>query len=63
MTAAYKVKHAIHITITETILQRTSHIALVPNTTGCEMQVVSNYSGIEHDDRGDFRKRVDGIFG
>jgi hypothetical protein len=23
------------------------------------MQVVSNYSGFEHDDKGDFRKRVD----
>jgi hypothetical protein len=23
------------------------------------MQNVSNYSGVEHDDRGDFKKRVD----
>jgi len=58
MTASYKVKHAIHITITESILQRTNKVALVPNATGCEMQVVSNYSGIEHDDKGDFKKRV-----
>ena len=59
MTASYKVNHSIHITITETILQRTNKVTLVPNASGCEMQVVSNYSGIEHDDRGDFKKRVD----
>jgi hypothetical protein len=59
MTASYKVKHSIHITITESILQRTNKVTLVPMATGCEMQVVSNYSGIEHDDRGDFKKRVD----
>jgi hypothetical protein len=27
--------------------------------TGCEMQVESNYSGVEHNDREDFKKRVD----
>ena len=59
MTASYKVKHAIHITITESILQRTNKVTLVPNATGCEMQLVSNYSGIEHDDKGDFKKRVE----
>ncbi len=59
MTASYKVKHSIHVTITETILQRANKVTLVPNATGCEMQVVSNYSGIEHDDKGDFKKRVD----
>ena len=59
MTASYKVKHSIHVTITETILQRANKVTLVPNATGCEMQVVSNYSGIEHDDKDDFKKRVD----
>jgi hypothetical protein len=59
MTASYNVKHQIHVTITETILQRTNKVTLVPKGTGCEMQVVSNYSGVEHNDREDFKKRVD----
>ncbi len=59
MTASYKVKHAVHVTITGALLQRTNRVTLVPKGTGCEMQVVSNYSGFEHDDRGDFKKRVD----
>jgi hypothetical protein len=54
---AYDVKHTIHIILTETVLQRTNK---VPKGTGCEMQVVSNYSGVEHNDREDFEKRVDG---
>jgi hypothetical protein len=58
-TASYKVNHSIHVTITETVLQRTNKVTLVTQGTGCEMQVVSNYSGVEHDDRGDFKKRVD----
>jgi hypothetical protein len=53
------VKHQIHVTITETVLQRTNKVTLVPKGTGCEMQVVSNYSGVEHNDREDFKKRVD----
>jgi hypothetical protein len=59
MTASYKVKHAVHVTITETVLQRTNKVTLVTQGTGCEMQVVSNYSGVEHNDEGDFKKRVD----
>ncbi len=59
MTASYKVNHSIHVTITETVLQRTNKVTLVTEGTGCQMQVVSNYSGVEHDDRGDFKKRVD----
>ena len=59
MTASYKVKHAAHVTITGAALQRTNHVTLVSKDAVCEMQVVSNYSGFEHDDRGDFRKRVD----
>jgi hypothetical protein len=59
MTAAYKVKHAAHVTITGAALQRTNKVALVPKDTGCEMQVVSNYSGFEHNDKDDFKKRVE----
>ena len=59
MTAAYNVKHAAHVSITGAVLQRTNHVTLVSKGTGCEMQVVSNYSGLEHDDKGDFKKRVD----
>jgi len=59
MKASYNVKHAAHVTITGAALQRTNHVTLVSKGTGCEMQVVSNYSGFEHDDKGDFKKRVD----
>jgi hypothetical protein len=59
MTADYDVKHAAHVTITGAILQRTNKVTLVPQGTACEMQVVSNFSGWEHSDRGDFKKRVD----
>jgi hypothetical protein len=58
MTATYKVKHAVHVTITETVLQRKNKVTLVPQGPTCEMQVVSNYSGVEHNDRDDFKKRV-----
>ena len=34
-------------------------VTLVSEGTGCQMQVVSNYSGWEHDDKGDFKQRVD----
>ncbi len=59
MTATYRVKHAVHVTITETVLQRKNKVTLVPQGPTCEMQVVSNYSGVEHNDRDDFKKRVD----
>jgi hypothetical protein len=59
MTSTYKVKHNVHVTVTGALLQRNNKVTLVPKGTGCEMQVVSNYSGFEHDDRGDFQKRVD----
>jgi hypothetical protein len=62
MTAAYKVKHNVHVTVTGAVLQRTNHVALVSKGTECEMQVKSNYSGFEHDDSGDFRKRVEESF-
>lgn len=59
MHADYNVKHAAHVTVSGAILQRTNHVTLVPQGTGCEMQVVSNWSGIEHSDRSDFKTRVD----
>ncbi len=59
MHAEYKVKHAVHVNISGAILQRTNKVTLVPKGTGCEMQVVSNYSGWEHNDQDDFKKRVD----
>ena len=62
MAAAYKVKHNVHVTVTGAVLQRTNHVALVSKGAECEMQVKSNYSGFEHDDSGDFRKRVEESF-
>ena len=59
MTASYHVKHAAHVTITGAVLQRKNRITLVSKGEACEMQVVSNYSGFEHNDRDDFKKRVD----
>jgi hypothetical protein len=59
MKATYDVKHSAHVNITGALLQRKNHVTLVPHGTGCEMQVVSNYSGWEHNDQGDFKKRVD----
>ncbi len=59
MTASYDVKHSAHVNISGTLLQRTNKVTLVSKGTGCEMQVVSNYSGWEHNDKGDFRTRVD----
>jgi len=59
MTASYNVKHSAHVNVSGALLQRTNHVTLVPKGTGCEMQVVSNYSGWEHNDRSDFKKRVD----
>ena len=59
MTASYHVKHAAHVTVTGAVLQRKNRVTLVSNGPGCEMQIVSNYSGFEHNDRDDFKKRVD----
>ena len=61
MTASYNVKHSVHTNVSGALLQRTNKVKLVPKGTGCEMQIVSNYSGWEHDDKGDFKKRVDEI--
>jgi len=62
MTAAYKVKHNVHVTVTGALTQRSNHVALVSKGAECEMQVKSNYSGFEHDDSGDFRRRVEESF-
>ena len=59
MHADYEVKHDVHVNVSGTLLQRTNHVTLVAKGAGCEMQVVSNFSGWEHDDKGDFKKRVD----
>jgi hypothetical protein len=59
MTASYNVKHSVHVNVTGAVLQRTNHVTLVSKGKGCEMQVVSNFSGWEHDDKGDFKKRVE----
>ncbi len=59
MTASYDVKHSTHVNVSGALLQRTNHVTLVSKGAGCEMQVVSNYSGWEHNDKGDFRTRVD----
>jgi hypothetical protein len=59
MHASYDVKHAVHVTVTRIFLQRTNHVTLKTKGTGCEMDVVSNFSGWDHDDQGDFKKRVD----
>jgi hypothetical protein len=59
MTASYHVKHSVHASISGAALQRTNHINLIPKGAVCEMHVVSNFSGFEHNDRDDFKKRVD----
>jgi hypothetical protein len=59
MTAEYQPKHSVHVDVSGTLLQRMNHVTLIPKDTGCEMEVVSNYSGWGHDDKSDFKKRVD----
>lgn len=59
MNATYQVKHAVHANVSGAILQCTNHVKLVAKGTGCEMQVGSNCSGWEHNQRGDFKQRVD----
>jgi hypothetical protein len=58
MTASYSVKHSAHVTLTGALRQRPNTISLSPSGTGCQMEVKSNYSGFEHNDAGDFTKRV-----
>ncbi len=58
MTASYSVKHSAHVTITGALRQRPNTVSLSSTGTGCQMEVQSNYSGFEHNDAGDFIKRV-----
>lgn len=59
MKADYQPKHTVHVDVSGTLLQRTNHVTLIPKDGVCEMDVVSNYSGWGHDDKADFKKRVD----
>lgn len=59
MAADYNVKHSIHWSIAGAINQGKNRVSLAPVGTGCEMSVVSMYSGLSHNDQGDFKKRVD----
>ena len=38
--------------------KRTNSVILNPHGDGCEMQIQTTFSGIEHDDAGDFKTRV-----
>jgi hypothetical protein len=58
MTVSYSVKHSAHVTITGALRQRPNTVSLRPQRDGCGMEVESNYSGFEHNDAGDFTKRV-----
>ena len=58
MNADYAPKHQVHFDVSGVLLQRENHVRLAPKGLGCEMQVVSNYSGWGHDDQSDFKKRV-----
>ena len=59
MKADYQPKHTVHVDISGTLLQRMNHVKLVPKDAGCELDVVSNWSGWGHDDQADFRKRIE----
>jgi hypothetical protein len=60
MTADYQPKHEVHFDVSGVVLQRMNHVTLLtPKGGGCEMEVVSNWSGWGHEDQGDFKKRVD----
>ncbi len=60
MTADYNVKHSIHWSVAGAINQGKNKVNLVPVGTSCQMSVMSMYSGLAHNDQGDFKKRVDG---
>ena len=59
MTAEYNVKHSIHWSVIGAVNQGKNRVSLEPVGTTCEMSVVSMYSGLSHNDQGDFKKRVD----
>ena len=58
MTVSYAVKHSTHVTVTGALRQRPNTVSLTPKGTSCELEVQSGYSGFEHNDAGDFAKRV-----
>jgi len=59
MSADYNVKHSIHWSVLGAINQGKNQVSLLPKGATCEMSVVSMYSGLSHNDQGDFKKRVD----
>ncbi len=59
MSSDYQPKHEVHFDVSGVALQRENHVRLAARGSGCEMQVVSNYSGWGHNDEGDFKKRVE----
>ena len=59
MTAEYNVKHSIHWSVAGAINQGKNHVSLLPVGTTCQLSVVSMYSGLAHNDQGDFKKRID----
>jgi len=65
MSAEYNVKHSIHWSVVGAVNQGKNHVSLLPiGTTGtCQMSVISMYSGLSHNDQGDFKKRVDEALG
>ncbi len=59
MAADYNVKHSIHWSVVGAVNQGKNHVSLAPSGTTCEMSVESMYSGLSHNDQGDFKKRVE----
>lgn len=59
MMADYNVKHSIHWSVIGAVNQGKNRVSLAPIGSTCEMSVVSMYSGLAHNDQGDFKKRVD----
>jgi hypothetical protein len=59
MSADYNVKHSVHWSVIGAVNQGKNQVSLVPIGTTCEMSIVSMYSGLSHNDQGDFKKRVD----
>ena len=51
MTASYNINGALR--------SRANSVHLNPQGASCEMQVQSSYSGLAHDDAGNFKTRVD----
>ncbi len=59
MSADYNVKHSVHWSVIGAVNQGKNRVSLLPVGTTCEMSVESMYSGLSHNDQGDFKKRVD----